>query len=70
MIDTVWLIVGGIGAAIVALLGAYAQGRISASAKAKQKRADDYKKTRKDLDDAPDFDSPADARDWLREHGQ
>jgi len=63
-------------AALIALLATlawvYAKGRRSAKTETALEAAEQYAKTRKDMDNAEDDvgSDPAIARRWLREHGQ
>ena len=56
------------GAILVAFIGAYLRGRADAVIQKDKERADEYIKTRKSIDQAPDAISDAGgAREWLLE---
>jgi hypothetical protein len=58
----------GAVALLLALGAAYAKGRRDAAQRAKLKGLRDYKNTRQEMDDAPQFtDDNADAGGWLQQ---
>lgn len=59
------------GAAVIAMLGIYLQGRRDAAALARTRELEGYKNTRESIDDAEVHGNDPDAaRRWLKEHGE
>jgi hypothetical protein len=57
------------GAAVIAMLGIYLQGRRDAAAQARTGELEGYKNTREAIDNAEIHgDDPAAARDWLQHY--
>ena len=55
------------GAVGLAIASAFLMGRFKQAAQHKVQQLAAYKKTRKDIDNADDFDNVDDARNWLRQ---
>ena len=72
LLPNIWPYLAGLVAVIGAALGLYAKGRRDVKIKTALDAAEDYAKTRKDMDDADKAvgSDPAVLRDWLRERGQ
>lgn len=59
------------GAAVIAMLGIYLQGRRDAAARARTGELEGYKNTREAIDDAEIHGNDPDAaRRWLKEYGE
>jgi hypothetical protein len=57
------------GAAVLAFLAVYLQGRRDAASRARTRELEGYKKTREAIDDAEIYgDDPAAAREWLQRY--
>lgn len=57
------------GAAVIAFLGVYLQGRRDAASRARTRELEGYKETREAIDDAEVHgDDPAAAREWLQHY--
>jgi hypothetical protein len=57
------------GAAVIAFLGVYLQGRRDAASRARTRDLEGYKETREAIDDAEVHgDDPAAAREWLQHY--
>jgi uncharacterized membrane protein len=64
-----WL--AGLLALLAAFFGVWITGRRSGAVRAEKRGLEDYKATRKAIDDVEDVgDDPATLRDWLRERGE
>lgn len=72
LLDMIWGPLGGLLAALVALLAAWAKGRREGRQAAAREVLNDYRKTRERIDDAASDipDDPSVLRDWLRERGK
>ena len=63
----IWL--AAAGAAVIAILGVYLQGRRDAASRARTRELEGYKDTREAIDDAEIHgNDPAAAREWLQHY--
>jgi hypothetical protein len=58
------------GAIVLAIVGAFFKGRADQKRREELKDEREYRETRERMDAVDRIDSPADAREWLRERGK
>lgn len=63
-----WIVAASVAA--LAALGVYLRGRSDARQRAAEKDAQDYRDTRRRMDEADDSDSVDAARGWLHDRGK